>query len=165
MDILVLIFIALLFVWFTISTFILFYNRYLRTYKPEIREYLKLKGFEYVETIDPQKEDWAGSPFDKPASFAIGFYTRGVTWTKYEYLIAIGVKHQKYQQFWIELKTSYFQKPKLVFRDGKRINYSQLSNSENFLENCPSCGFVLFNNDDKKCPNCGYELVQRHPND
>jgi hypothetical protein len=160
MNALLLVFGVCLLIFFILSTIKLLYYRYLRTYKQEIKTYLEPKGYNYVETIGPKKEDWARSPFEKPSIFIIGFYMQGIRWTNYEYLIAIGQRGQKYQQFWFELKTSYFQKPSIVFRDGRKINYTQVSNSESFQENCPECGFLLFNKTDKNCPGCGHQLIQ-----
>ena len=44
----------------------IFYYRHLKAYKEEIKEYLKKRNFEYIETYYPMKEDWLKSPFPKP---------------------------------------------------------------------------------------------------
>jgi DNA-directed RNA polymerase subunit RPC12/RpoP len=140
------------------NTIKLFYNRYLRTYKLEINEYLRQKGYKYVETFSAKKKDWSRSPIKMPSQYELGPFTRGVQWTKYEYLIIVGERNQKYHEFWLEIKTSYFQKSKLIFSDGQRINYIDNKNSELVIENCPNCGYMLFSNDDINCPDCGFKL-------
>ncbi len=49
---------------------ILFYNRNLRTYKVEIREWLQTQRFELVDTRFPTTKDWINGPFVKPSSIS-----------------------------------------------------------------------------------------------
>lgn len=142
----------------------LFYNRYLRTYGTEITNFLSSKGFELIETRYPNNADWSGSPFSKPPKieFLLAFVKingRIVSWTNLEYLIVEGEKQQNHREFWIEIKTTYFQKPILAFRDGRTITKKEINNLKqiNFVkvkDKCPACGFRISEND-KSCPDCG----------
>lgn len=137
----------------------LLYDRYLKSYKREFKEYLRQSGYEYVDTWDPGKDDWNHSPFVKPPIFSISLVvTTPVQWTKVEYYIIIAKKSDKYKGFWVEITTSYFRKTKLIFKAGKSIKY----NTEAIdlkKDSCPQCGFMLFNFNEKKCPNCDSDLI------
>jgi len=144
---------------FFVASLVLAYNRYIRTYKVEIREHLAALKVNYIETNGLKQADRKRNPFRDEQYIQIGIHTRGIKWTKYEYLIVIGEKNKIYQEFWLELKTTYFQKPKLVFKAGRIVNYKQDENSELKNENCPNCGFMLFNSTDVCCPNCGFSFL------
>lgn len=144
---------------FFVASIGLTYNRYIRTYKSEIREYLAAQKINYIETNGLNKLDRKRNPFRNELYIQIGNYTRGIKWTKYEYLIVIGEKNKTYQEYWLELKTTYFRKPKLVFKAGRIINYEKDENTELRNENCPNCSFMLFNNNDLNCPNCGVSFL------
>jgi len=142
----------------------LIYNRYFRTYKKEIREYMDKKGFEYVDSIYPNEKDWTKSPFSKPPKFKFSFVLNQingtfVSWTNRNYLIITGQRKEKIQEFWLEIVTTYFQKPNLSYREGRSIksNESEINKGVNFVkvgEKCPACGFKLMTSD-KICPDCG----------
>lgn len=138
----------------------LFYNRNLRTYKNEIRTYLESKNYVLVDTISPNDKDWQRSPFKKPPKLGFSFiYTRPNNWSKTEYLKIIGSKGEKLQEFWIEIKTTYFHKPVITFKDGNKINNKEIKNTEtnNIIlvkDKCPACGHKLLENENK-CPECG----------
>lgn len=140
------------------------YNRYVRTYKNETRTYLSEKGINFVETNSPKGSDKNRNPFKEDLQISFGPYTRGITWTKYEYLIIVGEKDDKYQEFWLELKTTYFRKPKLTFKSGMKITYEKEIDISIENENCPECGFLLFNFEETICPNCGYNLKPKISN-
>ena len=141
----------------------LFYNRYLRTYRIEIKNFLSSKGFELIDTRYPNDADWSRSPFSKPPQIGLllAFVTingRIVSWTNLEYLIVEGEKQQNQREFWIEIKTTYFQKPILAFRDGRTISKKEINKSRERIfvkvkDKCPACGFRITEND-KSCPDC-----------
>ena len=138
----------------------LFYNRYLRTYKNEIRTFLGNRNYVLVDTKNPDKKDWLRSPFKKPSNFKFSFiYTTPMNWSKTEYLKIIGCKGELKQEFWLEIDTAYFHKPTLIFKDGHKINKNDLENTEtnNIIlvkDKCPACGHHLLDNENK-CPECG----------
>ncbi|VBB47266.1 hypothetical protein TRIP_D420129 [uncultured Paludibacter sp.] len=112
----------------------LIYYRHLYTYKKEIRQYLNSKGFKYVNTFYPRNEDWQKSPFNKPPIISVSFIViTPRNFTKTEYLIIIGKTiNEKYREFWLEITTTYFSKPILVFRQGQKIKIEQLEEEVTF---------------------------------
>lgn len=140
----------------------LFYNRYLRTYKQEIRAYLNNKDVNFIETYYPRKKDKKRSPFeDQEIHFQLVYTRGGFRWTKYEYLIVIGEKNNRFQEFWLEIKTTFLRAPKLVFKSGSIINYKKEIESEVIDEYCPSCGCLIFNFEETLCTNCGHNLKSK----
>ena len=96
------------------------YYRNFKSFDSEIEKFLKSNNFELVETRKPNKEDWKKSPFKKPPNFEISLSIikiNGipVTWTDLKYKVIIGKNENKRKKIWLEIKTSYFQKPKLKF--------------------------------------------------
>jgi hypothetical protein len=137
----------------------LFYDRYLKSYKKDFKEYLRERGYEYIDKWDPAKDDWNHSPFVKPPVFSISLViTEPIQWTKIEYYILIAKKSDKYKEFWVEITTSYFRKTKLIFKAGNNIKYNADVINLN-KEYCPKCSYMLFNFDEKKCPNCNFHLT------
>jgi len=131
----------------------LLYNRYIRTFEDEIFEYLDQKGFEFVESVHPNHKDWSKSPFTKPYSF-FGLSINHARWTAKKYMIIIGQKKNMKQAFWMELKTTYFKKPIITFRES---NLNALDLEEHIIkvgEYCPACGSKL-STTDNLCPDCG----------
>jgi len=103
----------------------LLYNRYLKSYKKEFKEYLKEIGYEYIDTWDPAEDDWNHSPFVKPPVFSISLVvTTPIQWTKVKYYIVIGKKSDYYKEFWVEITTSYYKNTNLKFISGNNIKYN-----------------------------------------
>jgi len=112
-----------------ISAFIIYvtYNqirvinyRNFKSFDKEIEEFLKSNNYEFIEKRKPNKEDWKNSPFKKPPNFEISLSVikiNGipVTWTDLKYKVIIGKNENKTKKIWLEIKTTYFQKPKLKF--------------------------------------------------
>ena len=158
--------ILLILILFSIGIYVIFdqlrliYNRYLRTYKKEIIGYLEKRNYTLVDTISPKKNDWQRSPFKKPTNFQFSFfYTTPLIWSKTEYLKIIGCKGEKNQEFWLEIYTSYFHKPVLIFKDGHKINNIEknITERDNIVlvkDKCPACCQKLLENENK-CPECG----------
>ena len=112
-----------------ISAFIIYvtYNqirvinyRNFKSFDKEIEEFLKSNNYEFIEKRKPNKEDWKNSPFKKPPNFEVSLSIikiNGipVTWTDLKYKVIIGKNENKTKKIWLEIKTTYFQKPKLKF--------------------------------------------------
>lgn len=127
MEIIGITFICLAIVYLIYQQARLIYNRYIRTYEPEIQKYLAAKDFEFIETVIPNDNDWRKSPFTKPPDFGFSLLIIrlngvNITWTRKHYLIITGHRKGKIREFWLEKKTTYFQKPVLSFREGRAIN-------------------------------------------
>jgi hypothetical protein len=126
--------------------------------------YLDKKGFEYIRSIYPSEKDWTKSPFSKLPKFKFSFVLiqingTFVSWTNRNYLIITGQQKDKIQEFWLEIVTTYFQKPNLSFREGRLVKYkeSDINKDGKFVnvgEKCPACGFKLISSD-RICPDCG----------
>ena len=82
-----------------------------------------------------------------------------IRWNYKDYKIIIAVdKRNKEHLIWLEVATTYFHKPSLSFKDGKKskemkqrlkkIPVIQIGN------NCPACGFKI-EKTDTVCPDCG----------
>jgi hypothetical protein len=100
------------------------YYRKLKSFNQEIEEFLKSNKQEFIEKRRPNNEDWKKSSFKKPANFEVTFFTfkingSPVTWndTKHRIIIAKNQKHKKH--YWLEIKTTYFKKPELIFTNMK----------------------------------------------
>ena len=97
------------------------YYRNFKSFDKEIEEFLKTNNYEFIEKRKPNKEDWKKSPFKKPPNFEVSLSLikiNGipVTWTDLKYKVIIGKKNEnKTKKIWLEIKTTYFQKPKLKF--------------------------------------------------
>jgi|TARA_R110001606_G_C15202636_1_gene631882 hypothetical protein len=97
------------------------YYRNFKSFDKEIEEFLKSNNYEFIEKRKPNKEDWKNSPFKKPPNFEVSLSIikiNGipVTWTDLKYKVIIGKKNEnKTKKIWLEIKTTYFQKPKLKF--------------------------------------------------
>jgi hypothetical protein len=155
---------VLLFLFITIHQLILIYNRYLRNYKKEIETFLNSDKYELVDTRNPNDKDWIKSPFQKPPKFGFSLLIvtmNGsiVTWTKTDYLVIIAQRDNKLREFWIQIKTSYFRKPNLVFKIGQTIKDVDLKINKDIKivtikDKCPACGFKISELNDF-CPDCG----------
>jgi hypothetical protein len=96
------------------------YYRNFKSFDKEIEEFLKSNNYEFIEKRKPNKEDWKKSPFKKPPNFEVSISIikiNGVpvTWTDLKYKVIIGKNKNKTKKIWLEIKTTYFQKPKLEF--------------------------------------------------
>jgi hypothetical protein len=96
------------------------YYRNFKSFDKEIEEFLKSNNYEFIEKRKPNKEDWKKSPFKKPPNFEVSISIikiNGVpvTWTDLKYKVIIGKNKNNTKKIWLEIKTTYFQKPKLEF--------------------------------------------------
>jgi hypothetical protein len=108
------------FIYLTINQIRVLYYRNFKSFEGEIEEFLKSHNYEFIEKRNPNKEDWKKSPFKKPPNFKVSLSIikiNGipVTWTDFKYKVIIGRNQNKTKQIWLEIKTTYFQKPKLKF--------------------------------------------------
>ena len=118
MEYIFIIFIISLIIYLGLSQFRVIYYRYLKSFDKEIIKYLDSNNYQIEETRTPNKNDWKKSPFKKPPNFEVSLSLVqingiSVTWTDYEYKV-IEVKDKKHK-IWLEIKTTYFQKPVLKF--------------------------------------------------
>ncbi len=94
-------------------------RRYFFGYNKEIDEYLKQNKLTFYDSRFPNNLDWKRSPFTKPNTSAISLSSNikmmgiQVTWNKKEYKL---IETQEGISLWLEISTTYFKKPKLVFR-------------------------------------------------
>ena len=146
----------------TVGQMKVLYRRHLKSYKTEIENFLKGQGLSIQTFNSPTKNDWKNSPFRKPDRFRISLgymQINGVivTWNDQKYKI---IQTNEGKTIWLEIDTTYFKKPTLTFRAGKKrkskkIKHSQQNeNIKNVTETCPACGFRLTEND-FECPDCG----------
>ena len=96
------------------------YYRNFKSFDTEIEEFLTSKNYQLIEKRKPNKDDWKKSPFKKPPDFQISLSIvkiNGVpvTWTDLKYKVIIGKNQNETNKIWLEIKTTYFQKPKLKF--------------------------------------------------
>lgn len=138
------------------------YQRYLKSYEPEIANHLISYGLSFQAAYPPNSDDWENSPFRKPAKFQFSLlvtHVNGimVSWNDKKYKI---IETTEGKTIWLEIDTTYFKKPVLTFKDGierKPGNIKdnpQYQNVKNVSETCPACGFRLTEND-FECPDCG----------
>lgn len=113
------IFVAL-FLYITYNQIRVLYYRNFKSFNKEIEEFLKSNNYEFVENRKPTQEDWKKSPFEQPSDLEISFViirVNGlpVTWTDLKYKIIFGEHNNQITKIWMEIKTTYFQKPQLKF--------------------------------------------------
>lgn len=104
----------------------LIYDRYLRSYDEEVLSYLREKGFEHHTTLSMYSEDWPRSPFKKPPAVQFswviirinGMY---VDWTRKDYKRIVGKRGSQFREFWMQVTTTYFERPQIVFHKGRVI--------------------------------------------
>ncbi len=163
-DIIIIIIIVSFFLFVLYQQLKLLNNRYLRGYKKEINEELERRGLRLAEINYPNKLDWKASPFRKPKTFQIKLLIitiNGmiVTWNKKDHKIITAVnKQNKERLIWLEVDTTYFQKPYLSFKDGIRSKENKQRKEKTRIiqigNNCPACGFKI-QKTDTICPDCG----------
>lgn len=140
----------------------LLYRRYLKSYTSEIENYLENQKLTLFEILYPRKEDWKISPFKKPSTFRFSFLVIEINgtmanWNEQKYRI---IKTNEGESIWLEVDTTYFKKPKLTFKvlkedkNPKSENGFQNITINHVKENCPACGFKLYESD-TECPDCG----------
>lgn len=119
----------LFFGFITYHQFRLIYYRYIYGYKDEMRNYLAQRNFELIETQFPRDEDWETSPYKEPPKFRISFgpmiTINGayITWSKKDYqMLLVRDKNDKRKYFWLEVDTTYFKKPELIFKEGRKFH-------------------------------------------
>ena len=121
MEYLFIIIISAFIIYVTYNQIRVIYYRNFKSFDKEIEEFLKTNNYEFIEKRKPNKEDWKKSPFKKPPNFEVSLSLikiNGipVTWTDLKYKVIIGKKNEnKTKKIWLEIKTTYFQKPKLKF--------------------------------------------------
>ncbi len=101
------------------------YYRNFKSFDKEIEEFLKSNSYQFIEKRKPNKEDWKESPFKKPPNFEVSLSIieingAPVTWTDLKYKVIIGENESHKNQIWLEIKTTYFQKPKLTFNFNRK---------------------------------------------
>ena len=165
MTIFEIIFILLAFlfaIFVTVGQMKVLYRRHIKSYQTEIENFLKGQGLSLLTVNSPNKNDWKNSPFKEPSRFGIrlGYVQINgviVTWNDQRYRI---IQTNEGKTIWLEIDTTYFKKPILTFRAGKKRkstemkNIQQNENIKNVTETCPACGFRL-NENDFECPDCG----------
>lgn len=119
---------------------------------------LELIGYDY-----PKMKDWENSPFEKSKGFTFSFFLYkinglSVSSGNKKYLIFVGHDNSIQKEFWLEVTTSFFYKPKLVFKENINTkvfdnNLFMKTNYIEVLDNCPACGFKL-KTSDLFCPDC-----------
>jgi hypothetical protein len=121
MEYLFVIILTIFIIYVTYNQIRVIYYRNFKSFDKEIEEFLKNNNYEFIEKRKPNKEDWKKSPFKKPPNFEVSLSLikiNGipVTWTDLKYKVIIGKKNEnKTKKIWLEIKTTYFQKPKLKF--------------------------------------------------
>ena len=148
------------FIFINVGQIKLVYRRYFKTYDQEINNYLKTKNLKLISKEFPKNEDWKNSPFEKPKKFKISLLIikiNGVivNWTYKSYYI---LNTNKNKSIWVEIATSYFQKPILKFKNGKKSRTKYNKNLVLVDEVCPACGYKL-KESDHKCPDCGLNFM------
>lgn len=138
------------------------YRRHLKTYNFEIENYLSINGLTLQNIYSPKEKDWKNSPFKKPEIFGFNFFVikfNGaiVIWNALKYKV---VQTNEGKKIWVEIKTTYFKKPILIFKIGEKSktikskNHILNNNIRKVSEICPACGFHI-SEIDKECPDCG----------
>ena len=125
MEYLLIVIIVAFFVYLTITQVRVLYYRNFKSYDGEIEDFLKSHDYKFIEKRKPNNEDWKKSPFKKPPDFEISFSSikingLPVTWTDLKYKVIIGENKNQAKEVWLEIKTTYFQKPRLKFVFNKK---------------------------------------------
>ncbi|PWG06914.1 hypothetical protein [Polaribacter aquimarinus] len=112
--------VVLLIIYATYNQIKVIYYRNFKSFEIEIENFLESHNYQLIEKRNPNKEDWKKSPFEKPPNFKVTLSVikingLPVTWTDLKYKVIIGKKENRTKQIWLEIKTTYFQKPKLNF--------------------------------------------------
>ena len=112
--------IILLIIYVTYNQIRIIYYRNFKSFNKEIENFLDSNNYQLIDKRKPNKEDWKKSPFKKPPNFKVTFSVvkingLPVTWTDLKYKVIIGKNENRRKQIWLEIKTTYFQKPKLIF--------------------------------------------------
>ncbi len=121
MEYLSVIILTLFIIYVTYNQIRVIYYRNFKSFDKEIEEFLKINNYEFIEKRKPNEEDWKKSPFKKPPNLEVSLSLikiNGipVNWTDLKYKVIIGKKNEnKTKKIWLEIKTTYFQKPKLKF--------------------------------------------------
>lgn len=137
------------------------YRRHLKTYRPDIKEFLENQNLTFQAEYYPNKIDWNNSPFEKPKRFRfrlliITINGLPISWNDQRYKVIQTVEGKT---IWLEIDTTYFKSPELTFkfsRTNQKKNKRSTRN-DNVVKvqgKCPACGFKLAEND-SECPDCG----------
>ena len=164
----ILIFAGVFIAFFTYQQLRLINNRYIRSYKAEIDDYLKDKGLKFLDSSIPTIKDWSKSPFSKPSNFEVKFILLKlngtfITWTKKNYLLIKAKKNETVNEFWLEIVTTYFKNSKMTFKAANKSLNKKPKKTEkvefvNVGENCPACNFKI-SIKDAQCPDCGLNFA------
>ena len=112
--------VVLLIIYVTYNQIKVIYYRNFKSFDKEIDTFLESHNYQLIEKRNPNKEDWKKSPFKKPPNFKVTLSVvkingLPVTWTDLKYKVIIGKNENRTKQIWLEIKTTYFQKPKMNF--------------------------------------------------
>lgn len=112
--------IVLLIIYITYNQIKVIYYRNFKSFDKEIEDFLESNNYQLIEKRKPNKEDWKKSPFEKPSNFKVTLSVvkingLPITWVDLKYKVIIGKNENRTKQIWLEIKTTYFQKPKLNF--------------------------------------------------
>ena len=139
------------------------YNNYFKSYVPEMMTYIQENDLEFVGYDYPTKKNWDNSPFKKSKGITFNFFQFEVNGLPVfsdnkKYLILVANDNSNQKEFWLEIKTSFFHKPKLVFKENTnaKVVANDLFGKAKYievLETCPACGFKL-ETSDMFCPDC-----------
>lgn len=159
-------FCVLFIAWITYHQLRIWRYRYFYSYGSEISEFLRKNELTLIESRYPSNLDWKDGCFTKPPSIRVSFSIIringiSVTWTDKKYLI-IDTRNSngKGIKLWLEVETTYFQKPILTFKKARNrrkfFNSPRVAKSENITVVkgvCPACGWKLEGNE-TQCPEC-----------
>ena len=120
MEYIFIIIIVVFIIYITINQARVIYYRNFKSFDGEIEEFLNSHNYKFIEKRKPNNEDWKKSPFKKPPNFEVSLSIikingLPVTWIDLKYKVILGENKNETEQIWLEIKTTYFQKPKLKF--------------------------------------------------
>ncbi|MCU4174914.1 hypothetical protein [Carboxylicivirga sp. N1Y90] len=130
----------------------------------EIFDFLKSKSLTLTEIRSPNKQDWKGSPFNKPKAFSVSLlsikilgFEKSLNEKEYRLIHAVNRKNEE-RTIWVEIDKTLFQKPKFIFKEDKIRKGKKGKYVITKFENCPACNFEL-NKQDNICPDCGLHFT------
>lgn len=151
--------------WFIYIQLRTMYDRYIREYRFEIREYLIANSLTLVEIRYPNKFDWMDQCFPEPHFAKLGFVLVQInhlysTWSDKRYKVIETVNESEESvRVWLEIYTEFFSKTRLTFR--QKVLKTYFGPKEGNLDTetvlvsgkCPACGWSL-NGNEEICPEC-----------
>jgi|GEM_PF-1757206 len=141
------------------------YDRHLRGYHQEIREYLISNSLKLVDIRYPNQFDWMDNCFPEPYISKVGGFMLQINdinpfmdHKQYKIVDALTDTDQRVR-VWIEIDTSFFHSTKLKFKQ-KLVNtfFAPMENIPNegsvtVTTKCPACGWTL-DGSETQCPEC-----------